>query len=911
MAKKKDEHLAYGQMPLPQGQSAYTRLKVNWSGLNRRQTVDTSVLSMESNISTAEAPYLTPSQKADILRDENNSDSGLRYDNPISMFSFDDFMIVIYRDGRELKLDYLKLSKNGKQISEKHTGYVTQKDKEGNITKKAVDSSTDSIQRSMVQFNVYENAADVLDGVYVKRLLLFPDKVSMFMKIVALPINLYNEDGDIVSLPLTNDDQGNKVINFEDFYDNVSNTAKTVYNSSSEDTRKKVETTAPDVLYCYKGRYFSWNGKGYTQSGTEKNYFMMDSLDVIVKEYYNDGYALSAEKTYNDGYKKTSDRKYNDGYKKTSSQRFDDGYRPVGSGYTYDANTGGVYFVRSGTVSPYTYTAAYLNNGDSLDGLYVRAINNSYTLVNKTFYRRGTTVPYEYTPVDNLTVNDLVTGYYEKVSDTTHPYTKKVYYSREPKTTERTENDGTEYEQTVKSMQYTYSEVTDLEYGASLSGYFEKVSDDDFEPVTYYTRSEDANGNMIYTVKEDLVSGESVKQYYTYTGNYAPPEGSNKNCYWRNTFTNVCYGYVEDDEGNKGFEVALPPAFPNLKYAAVHLSRLFGVDEDRVHVSGFNDYANWNLDTVTETNESNAWSSAAQANTKANGEFTGITVYDNHVVCFKRDFMHEIYNNKNPFRLVDVYAEGSIDNRSIQEVDGKLIFVSEDEVKVYTGGNPRIIGYYLGIDKFTAAVSGSDGRNYYLYCEEKTKDKDGNTVNNKYLFVYDTFVEQWSQRTIDDGDNDSDSEVLSFAHNKNGMYMLTDKGIIYKLDTGKYNHDWSFETDMSTSLTASSSSSYPTVSVKHISKLQMLAHIQKGAHMEIYALYDGEEYSDTWKDNNKAHLLWESGTDTEKDRMIPIRLKPRMTANYGFKLHFEGNGYVRLYEMELRTTAGGELFRDS
>ena len=43
---------------------------------------------------------------------------------------------------------------------------------------------TDAIQRSMVQFNVYENAVDVLGGTYVKKLILFPDKVSMFMKIV-------------------------------------------------------------------------------------------------------------------------------------------------------------------------------------------------------------------------------------------------------------------------------------------------------------------------------------------------------------------------------------------------------------------------------------------------------------------------------------------------------------------------------------------------------------------------------------------------------------------------------------------------------------------------------------------------------------------------------------------------------
>ena len=169
------------------------------------------------------------------------------------------------------------------------------------------------------------------------------------------------------------------------------------------------------------------------------------------------------------------------------------------------------------------------------------------------------------------------------------------------------------------------------------------------------------------------------------------------------------------------------------------------------------------------------------------------------------------------------------------------------------------------------------------------------------MFVYDTFIEQWSEQSIN-------FEVLGFVHNKNGMYMLTSEGIIYKLDTGKYNLDWWFETDLSTSLTSSSRSSYPTVDIKHLSKFQMLAYISKGANMKVYALYDGEDYGEEWTDN-KAHLLWESGTDSKKDRTLPIRLMPRMTAGYSLKLHFEGHGYVRLYGMELRTTAGGELYR--
>ena len=395
-----------------------------------------------------------------------------------------------------------------------------------------------------------------------------------------------------------------------------------------------------------------------------------------------------------------------------------------------------------------------------------------------------------------------------------------------------------------------------------------------------------------------------IKEYYNNKSEidesgakiYPPPDTASHNCYYRNTanilgtnYGTDIYSWVEyetafeDDDGNwipdggkaYGWKVVVPPTMPDIKYATVHLSRVFGVDDSRVYASGFNDYTNWNLDTVDEYNESNAWCSPSQSNTKSGGDFTGITTYQNHVVCFKRDFMHEIYNTKNPFRLQDIYAEGAIDNRTIQDVDGKLIFVSEDEVKIYTGSNPRAIGYKLNVRKYIYAVSGTDNRNYYLYCEDDNGDM--------HLYVYDTFTEHWSERTVE-------SRVLNFAHNTNGMYMLCDNGSVYKTDTGNYNHNWSFETDLITN---------KTVNIKHIKKLQMLTELKSGASIKVYILYDDEEF-----DENTSHLVYSS----DKYGRLPVRVKPRKTANYGFKLHVEGKGYAKLYELEIFIEAGGDMY---
>lgn len=611
MAKKKETELSYLQMPLPSGSRTYKQTKISWSGLNMRQTIDSGELSKESNISTLEAPYLTPSQR------HIEYVSGYTY--PISIFGFDDFLIVIYRKSGKIRLDYITVDEDG-DISNTYTG----------IIKPSGATSSDEYARCMVQFNVYDTPTDPVDGDYIKKLLLFPDKKSMYMHIIEADSDPEDWDDDDLA-----------------------------------DARR-------DVLYHYDDYYYTVelddDGNRYVNQSGGSGYFEMNDMDVLVKSYYN-------------------------------------------------------------------------------------------------------------------------------------------------------------------------NEAETDESGATI---------------------------------------------------YPPSASADTNYYYKNTYNSDVYKYCEyetEDGGTAyGWKVSVPPAMPDIKYATVYLSRLFGVDDTRVYASGYNDYTNWNLDTVGEYNESNAWCSPAQSNVKAGGSFTGITTFQSHIVCFKNDFMHEIYNTYNPFRIQDIFAEGTIDNRTIQDVDGSLIFVSDNDVKVYTGSNPKSLGYYLNIEKYTKAVSGTDGRCYYLYCE----DADG--IGR--LLCYDTFVGEWSEQTVSD-------EILGFAHNKNGMYYLSDDGAVYQMDSGRYNQSWSFETDLITRQSSTSDTSYATVNIKHIRKIQMLADIASGANIKVYFLYDDEVFN-----KNTSHLVYESSGYGRK----PIRVKPRQTAHYGIKLHIEGYGYAKLYELELFFEYGGDLY---
>lgn len=656
MAKKNKAERRFGQLPLPSGHRTYRTAKLNWIGLNKRQTVNSGELSYEENMSTAEYPYMVPCERREEIT--KLTDTGTH----LGLYAFGDVLISLWKADKSVYMKYNKLKESG-EVDYSLDGVVGTDYEEDMLT----------ANRCVVQFNQYDNNANILDAKYTRKLIILPDK-----KTVNLDIEEYDSEGNL-------------------------------------DTGK--------VYRGGEGGVYQWDE--YKDEFTIRTQFTCFDLTV---------------------------------------------YDPV----------------------------AYYNDG------YVKCKDDDHAVLGTDYYERvNAEKPYEYRLVKGLTVS-----------------------------------------------------------------------------------SEDENGNT--------GDGASVSKYYVYDDDLGPAGEAaedvdvktlDKDKYYFNTYNSMIY-HVDDSDDWKLSSIC---SFPDINYAVVHQSRLFGVGEDRIYVSGFNDYANWNYDTINESYAGNAWTTTAQANTKAGGRFTGISVFDNHVCCFKSDFMHEVYNSQNPFRLVDIGAIGTIDNRSIQEVNGRLIFVAEDGVKMYTGSTPREIGTNLGIDRFTEAIAGSDGRNYYLSCKG-----DG----SKYLFVYDTEVGAWSEQSCE-VDKNRDFLAAGFAKADSGMYMLTDDGKLYKLDTGEHNSvEWSFETDLTTGTT--SSTGRMSVDIKHIRKIQFLAEVGENAKFKVYILCDGEELN--------ANDKWQLAYASTSTGMIPVRIKPRKTAHYGYKLRFEGSGYVKIHELEVHIRQGGELY---
>lgn len=349
--------------------------------------------------------------------------------------------------------------------------------------------------------------------------------------------------------------------------------------------------------------------------------------------------------------------------------------------------------------------------------------------------------------------------------------------------------------------------------------------------------------------------------------------------------------YSMDYDVNSDFTPAfLTNQYPDLKYAAVYGSRVFGVDDNLVYASAYNDYADWELDTADDSNEGNAWVSMSQSNTKADGTFTAITTYDNHIVAFKKDFMQLVYNNKNPFRIVDVGSYGCDNPYAVAEMGGVLYFASGETVYAYGGGTPKDIGKNLDIDDYSGAVLGAFKNTLYMFaCGQ--------------LYAYKNGV--WSCLGVP-----ADGNIRQFATLDYGICALFDDGEIRFIDwsetalgdlidpvwDAEYTGDWWFETDLMAA---------KKLDVRRVKKLSVLCDMAAGSSLDVYLLKAGERFAP------QTSLLLDSAVQPSGvSGMKLMRCLMRQTSSYMHRLRFVGSGRVRVFAAEIKLAWGGDLYVD-
>jgi len=223
------------------------------------------------------------------------------------------------------------------------------------------------------------------------------------------------------------------------------------------------------------------------------------------------------------------------------------------------------------------------------------------------------------------------------------------------------------------------------------------------------------------------------------------------------------------------FEDISADPMPDIKYATVHHSRVFGVDGDRVYASAFNDCADWELDTASDVSAANAWATTSQSDTRASGGFTAVACCDGYAVCFRRDFMQQVYNNKNPFRLVDIGTWGCMDNYSHCNWNSVLAFASDTGIWLYSGGYPKLISEKLAVRDYSGARLAASGDLLYVYVPSENR-----------VFVYENTGESWGERSVEN--------IAFMSANGKKVYALKTDGSLWLMDNGEHG-DFCVETD--------------------------------------------------------------------------------------------------------------------
>jgi hypothetical protein len=214
----------------------------------------------------------------------------------------------------------------------------------------------------------------------------------------------------------------------------------------------------------------------------------------------------------------------------------------------------------------------------------------------------------------------------------------------------------------------------------------------------------------------------------------------------------------------------------NMDSTGIVYSKLFTVHKGHIFILKDN-YVKFNA-----LNLINDWTAVGDIGsgiiniTNSVGAGSAITTYNDHVVIWCSNSMHELYGS-DPlnYELKDITNDvGCCSDRSVQEVKGKLFWMDYTGVYMYTGGLPRKVSdpvkkWIDGINQAYAHLccAGVKDEKYYIAIPYKS------TANNLTL-VYDTYNNKW---TVEDG------TFIDFENISDTLYGLSSSGTIDNMNS--------------------------------------------------------------------------------------------------------------------------------
>ena len=294
------------------------------------------------------------------------------------------------------------------------------------------------------------------------------------------------------------------------------------------------------------------------------------------------------------------------------------------------------------------------------------------------------------------------------------------------------------------------------------------------------------------------------------------------------------------------------------------------VTVNEIYACALGDPTNWNIFEGTAM-DSYAMSLGSE------GEFTGAVAHRGYPVFFKEDFIHKIYGtapSSYQLQTVEVAGVQKDSHGSLAVVNEVLYYKARDTVYAYESSLPIDVGYALGKQKLSEAVSISHNGKYYMYAKD--------VKNNGILFVYDTSVGLWHKE-------DFDKRVFGKQSTTDDAYFLvyeSSKYNLYSLRGTKTQNEPPFSWYAESGILG-----LENTDSKRLKKICVRMTVPYGTSVSISVEYDS---SGRWE-----QVFKKTGTSL-KAIDVPILAK---RCDH-FRIRFEGNGEAKIYSISKTYTKG-------
>jgi hypothetical protein len=280
------------------------------------------------------------------------------------------------------------------------------------------------------------------------------------------------------------------------------------------------------------------------------------------------------------------------------------------------------------------------------------------------------------------------------------------------------------------------------------------------------------------------------------------------------------YNYITDTFGTIGTgspadgEAPAPGQCPNMDMVCVFNNRVWGIKNRAYYGSKYNDPLTWGQFSVPIQEDDSVYFKVSAKQ----GNLLGLVPLENDMVFATDSAIYEQYGNKpsnfDP-RLV-TGSKGTVDGKSMVEIDGIAYMLSGEGVMGYAGSFPRPFSFELNED-YVSSKAGTDGRRYYLCLY------NGTAYN---LYVYDTYWKVWHR--------EDSLNVIDFAYCGGYMYALASDNKIWKFNSGTEVPAWYVESDRFTQ---------KYLGRKATRDIKTELELETGSTVYIYTSIDGGAYS--------------------------------------------------------------------